>query len=134
MSGAYAPIKYLNGDVSDVVGALLDASVRGGFHLSNDVDVFINLRYVGGGAEGLSTRVTGADNVRLNGGEFHAGGQGPMGDGSQSPRVSAGQSVAGVPGKRVSTSNGAGGRISGSPGSLPPDAAAAALRGRLPRD
>jgi hypothetical protein len=55
MAGAYAPIKYLNGDVSDVVGALLDASVRGGFVFSKGTDVFINLRYVGGGAEGTES-------------------------------------------------------------------------------
>ena len=30
--GAYAPIKYLNGDTSDVIGALLDASVRTGYY------------------------------------------------------------------------------------------------------
>ena len=67
MAGAYAPIKYLNGDVSDVVGALLDASIRGGFRLSNDVDVFINLRYVGGGAEGTESEpIDGKDGFVLN--------------------------------------------------------------------
>lgn len=55
VSGAYAPIKYLNGDVSDVVGALLDASIRGGFSFSKGTDVFINLRYIGGGAEGTES-------------------------------------------------------------------------------
>jgi hypothetical protein len=67
MSGAYAPIKYLNGDVSDVVGALLDASVRGGFVFSKGTDVFINLRYVGGGAEGTESEpIDGKDGYVAN--------------------------------------------------------------------
>ena len=32
-AGAFAPIKYINGSDSDVVGAILDASIRGGIHL-----------------------------------------------------------------------------------------------------
>jgi hypothetical protein len=50
--GIYAPIKYLNGDDVDVVGALLDASVRVGLDLDGGAQAFINLRYLGGGAEG----------------------------------------------------------------------------------
>lgn len=50
--GIYAPIKYLNGDDVDVVGALLDASGRLGFDLPKGAQAFINLRYLGGGAEG----------------------------------------------------------------------------------
>lgn len=53
--GSYAPIKYLNGDVSDVVGAILDSSVRGGFKLKSGIDTYLNLRYVGGGAEGTES-------------------------------------------------------------------------------
>ena len=67
MAGAYAPIKYLNGDVSDVVGALLDASVRGGFTFNKGTDVFINLRYVGGGAEGTESEpIDGKDGFVAN--------------------------------------------------------------------
>ena len=66
-AGAYAPIKYLNGDVSDVVGALLDTSVRGGFIFNKGTDVFINLRYVGGGAEGTeSDPIDGKDGFVAN--------------------------------------------------------------------
>ena len=54
-AGSYAPIKYINGSDSDVVGALLDASVRGGLQLQNHTDVFVNLRYIGGGAEGTDS-------------------------------------------------------------------------------
>lgn len=53
-SGSYAPIKYLNGANVDVVGALLDASVKGGFALQHGADVYACVRYIGGGAEGTS--------------------------------------------------------------------------------
>jgi hypothetical protein len=52
--GMYAPIKYLNGGRSDVVGAILDASLRAGYAVSGPLDLFINVRYLGGGAEGTS--------------------------------------------------------------------------------
>ena len=54
VDGFYAPIKYLNGDSSDVVGAILDASVRAGLKANNGVEPFLNLRYLGGGGEGTS--------------------------------------------------------------------------------
>jgi hypothetical protein len=50
--GFYAPIKYLNGGEVDVVGAILDASVRVGRPLAHGTEGFLNLRYLGGGAEG----------------------------------------------------------------------------------
>jgi len=52
--GMYAPVKYLNGGKSDVVGAILDLSVRGGYDLSAPFGVFLNVRYLGGGAKGTS--------------------------------------------------------------------------------
>jgi len=54
LDGAYAPIKYINGSDTDVVGALLDASLRYGYELRPGVDLFLNARYLGGGAEGTS--------------------------------------------------------------------------------
>ncbi|HET9932110.1 MAG TPA: hypothetical protein VFQ35_15510 [Polyangiaceae bacterium] len=54
IDGFYAPIKYLNGGDSDVVGAIIDANVRAGYRLSPRVDGFLNLRWLGGGAEGSS--------------------------------------------------------------------------------
>ena len=50
----HAPIKCLNGGSSDVEGALLDLSVRAGYRVSAAIDVFLNVRYLGGGAEGTS--------------------------------------------------------------------------------
>lgn len=54
IDGFYAPIKYLNGGDSDVEGAILDASLRAGHALSDRVEAFVNLRWIGGGAEGTS--------------------------------------------------------------------------------
>jgi hypothetical protein len=54
VDGFYAPIKYINGGDSDVEGAILDSSIRIGYHLHRSMDLFINMRYLGGGAEGTS--------------------------------------------------------------------------------
>ncbi len=54
VSGFYAPIKYLNGGDSDVVGAIVDASVRAGYRLSPTLLSYFNVRWIGGGAEGTS--------------------------------------------------------------------------------
>lgn len=53
-AGFYAPVKYLNGGDSDVVGAIIDASLRAGYQLSPTALGFFNLRWLGGGAEGTS--------------------------------------------------------------------------------
>lgn len=53
--GLYAAGRGATGSTKvsrDFVGAILDASVRGGFSPRENVDVFLNLRYLGGGAEG----------------------------------------------------------------------------------
>jgi hypothetical protein len=52
--GFYAPISYLNGSDNEVVGAILDASLRQGLQLSKEAGAFLNLRYLGGGAVGTS--------------------------------------------------------------------------------
>lgn len=52
VDGMYANIKGLNGSRRDVEGAILDASLRAGIHVGEWVDVFVNLRYLGGGARG----------------------------------------------------------------------------------
>ncbi len=48
--GIYAPISFLNGSDNDTVGALLDASLRAGYRVSPELDAFLGLRYLGGGA------------------------------------------------------------------------------------
>ncbi|GEN07680.1 hypothetical protein SAMN05443572_101304 [Myxococcus fulvus] len=53
--GSYAPTALINGDDdSDTTGALLDASVRGGIRVTPQLEAFLNLRYLGGGARGVS--------------------------------------------------------------------------------
>ena len=54
ITGAYAPVSYLNGDDNEVLGALLDTSIRAGLHAQKGMDPFVNLRYLGGGAEGIT--------------------------------------------------------------------------------
>ena len=54
-AGAFAPIKYINGSNSDVVGALVDTSVRTGIRLNKGVNTFVSLRYISGGSEGTNS-------------------------------------------------------------------------------
>jgi hypothetical protein len=54
VDGFYAPVRYINGGESDVVGAIIDANLRAGYRLSHRADAFLNLRWLGGGAEGSS--------------------------------------------------------------------------------
>ena len=54
VDGMYAPVKYINGSDSDVVGAIIDLSVRYGIVLDPQKDLFFNLRWIGGGAEGTN--------------------------------------------------------------------------------
>ncbi len=53
--GFYAPIRYLNISDSDVLGAIWDVSLRAGAQVHPDVNAFLNLRYLGGGADGTSS-------------------------------------------------------------------------------
>ena len=53
--GIYAPVSYLNGSDNEVVGAILDASFRIGSRMRMVDQLFLNLRYLGGGAVGTST-------------------------------------------------------------------------------
>jgi hypothetical protein len=62
IDGIYAAGRGVTGSTevsTDFVGAILDASLRAGFTPRPPVDVFLNLRYLGGGAEGTETDVTG---------------------------------------------------------------------------
>ncbi len=66
VDGFYAPIKYINGGKSDVEGAIIDLSARVGVPLQTGVDLFLNTRYIGGGAEGTSSRPAPSDGFTAN--------------------------------------------------------------------
>jgi hypothetical protein len=53
--GIYAPVSYLNGSDNEIVGAILDASIRLGAQISEPGRLFLNFRYLGGGATGTDT-------------------------------------------------------------------------------
>lgn len=53
--GIYAPVSYLNGSDNEVVGAILDASLRVGTKVRLGT-LFFNVRYLGGGATGTGTK------------------------------------------------------------------------------
>ena len=56
IDGFYAPVSYLNGSDEEITGAILDASVRAGIPvLKQRGDLFLNVRYLGGGAVGTNT-------------------------------------------------------------------------------
>lgn len=52
--GIYAPVSYLNGSDNEVEGAILDASLRFGARVRKPMALFLNFRYLGGGATGAS--------------------------------------------------------------------------------
>lgn len=52
IDGIYAPISGINGSDEEITGALLDASLRIGYDFTHRVPAFLNVRYLGGGAEG----------------------------------------------------------------------------------
>jgi hypothetical protein len=53
--GIYAPVSYLNGSDNEIVGAILDASMRMGAQINESGRMFFNIRYLGGGATGTDT-------------------------------------------------------------------------------
>lgn len=54
IDGIYAPISYLNGSDTEVKGALVDANLRVGKPFHETADIYLNLRYLAGGAVGTS--------------------------------------------------------------------------------
>lgn len=52
--GIYAPVSYLNGSDNEIVGAILDGSLRVGAQVEDHVKAYVNMRYLGGGAVGTS--------------------------------------------------------------------------------
>ena len=68
IDGFYANIRILNGDTeSDVTGAIYDGSLRAGKRLGDGLDAFLNVRFLGGGAEGTSE-----DDARDNPGDGYS--------------------------------------------------------------
>jgi len=68
IDGFYASGRFITGSANDFVGAILDASLRAGFTPIEPVDVFLNLRYLGGGAVGTEedAAVGGVDGYTRN--------------------------------------------------------------------
>jgi hypothetical protein len=56
IDGFYAPVSYLNGSDEEVVGAILDASLRMGITINPRASSYFNVRYLGGGAVGSSAK------------------------------------------------------------------------------
>lgn len=54
VDGIYAPISVINGSDNEVTGALIDLSLRSGVALPANGELFLNLRYLAGGAVGQS--------------------------------------------------------------------------------
>jgi hypothetical protein len=59
VDGFYAPVSLLNGSTNEVIGAILDANMRAGWDINDQNAVFVNLRYIGGGAVGTSDNAKG---------------------------------------------------------------------------
>lgn len=66
VDGFYAPIKYLNGRGVDVEGAIADIQIRAGLALAPPTEVFLGVRYLGGGASGTGTPDGGGDGYTAN--------------------------------------------------------------------
>ena len=54
ITGLYASSAIINGADFEFEGSILDASVRAGYTLKNSIDIFSNLRFLGGSASGVS--------------------------------------------------------------------------------
>ena len=54
ITGLYASSAIINGADFDFEGSILDASLRAGYTLKNNIDIFMNARFLGGTAAGTS--------------------------------------------------------------------------------
>lgn len=52
IDGFYASGRYITGSENDFEGAIIDASFRIGFEMTDYLNTYLNLRYLGGGASG----------------------------------------------------------------------------------
>lgn len=53
--GFYATSSFFNGSDIQFEGAILDASIRAGRRLTHNSDIYLNIRYIGGGASGTDS-------------------------------------------------------------------------------
>ncbi|MBI9109141.1 MAG: hypothetical protein JEZ04_20520 [Spirochaetales bacterium] len=54
ITGLYASSALINGASFNFEGSILDASLRAGYTLKNNIDLFLNFRFLGGSASGVS--------------------------------------------------------------------------------
>jgi hypothetical protein len=66
VDGFYAFVPGLNGTDNNVEGAIVDASVRLGWRAMRHLDVFLNVRYIGGGAAGQGDASGTSDGFQRN--------------------------------------------------------------------
>ncbi len=52
IDGFYASAPIANGSDISFVGYIIDASIRAGYNINNDISTFFNIRILGGGADG----------------------------------------------------------------------------------
>ena len=52
IDGFYAPVSVINGSDTEVTGAIVDANLRVGYGFTEQIDSFLNIRWLGGGAVG----------------------------------------------------------------------------------
>lgn len=55
ITGSYATSAFFNGADFEFSGSLLDASLRAGYQLKHNIEIFSNIRFLGGTSKGTST-------------------------------------------------------------------------------
>ncbi len=66
LDGFYAPISVLNGSDTEVTGAIVDGSLRFGWRFIDHADLFLNVRYLAGGAVGQGDATPTSDGDQSN--------------------------------------------------------------------
>jgi hypothetical protein len=66
VDGFWAPIRYINGSGSDVEGAIVDLSLKGGLKLRHGAEAYLALRWIGGGAVGTDSTPSTGDGYTRN--------------------------------------------------------------------
>ncbi|HPB64725.1 MAG TPA: hypothetical protein PLD15_12215 [Mesotoga sp.] len=66
IDGFYASSSFFNGADFDFEGSVLDASLRGGLKLTDYLEAYLNLRFIGGTAKGVSKNADSPDGFTDN--------------------------------------------------------------------